>query len=113
MSELLRSYESPVKETQSQFSASLSGMIVHLNAQDQEMHARLRQLEDSVKELLQAPLKRSDPSSGDMQKLVSDALQASGTEGPFNGPIMQKAHEASESVELLRKQATLTRILTL
>ena len=113
MSELLRSYESPVKETQSQFSASLSGMIVHLNAQDQEMHARLRQLEDSVKELLQAPLKRSDPSSGDMQKLVSDALQASGTEGPFNGPIMQKAHEASESVELLQKQATLTRILTL
>ena len=104
MSEPLRSYESPVRENQSQFSASLSGMILHLNAQDQEMHARVRQLEDSVKELLQAPLKRSEPSSEDMQKLVNQALHPTGPEEPFS-PTKRKAGESVESVELLRKQA--------
>ena len=103
MSELLRSYESPVRENQSQFSASLSGMILHLNAQDQEMHARVRQLEDSVKELLQAPLKRSEPSSEDMQKLVNQALHATGPEEPFSDLVT--SGETVESVELLRKQA--------
>ena len=104
MSEPLSSYESPVRENQSQFSASLSGMILHLNAQDQEMHARVRQLEDSVKELLQAPLKRSEPSSEDMQKLVNQALHPTGPEEPFS-PTKRKAGESVESVELLRKQA--------
>ena len=97
MGEPLRSYESPVMENQSQFSASLSGMILHLNAQDQETNARLRQLEDSLKELLEASLKRSDPSAEEMQRL-NDAHQRQDS-------ATQKAGEAVESVELLRKQA--------
>ena len=97
MGEPLRSYESPVMENQSQFSASLSGMILHLNAQDQETNSRLRQLEDSVKELLEASLKRSEPSPEEMQRL-NDAHQRQDS-------AAQKAGEAVESVELLRKQA--------
>ena len=104
MGEPLRSYESPVMENQSQFSASLSGMILHLNAQDQETHARLRQLEDSVKELLEAPLKRSEPSPEEMQR-INDAHQQQDS-------AMQKAGEAVESVELLRKQARHEGVLT-
>ena len=89
MGEPLRSYESPVMENQSQFSASLSGMILHLNAQDQETNSRLRQLEDSVKELLEASLKRSEPSPEEMQRL-NDANQRQDS-------AAQKAGEAVES----------------
>ena len=104
MGEPLRSYESPVMENQSQFSASLSGMILHLNAQDQETNSRLRQLEDSVKELLEASLKRSEPSPEEMQR-INDAHQRQDS-------AAQKAGEAVESVELLRKQAPHEGVLT-
>ena len=87
-----------------QFSASLSGMILHLNAQDQETNARLRQLEDSVKELLEASLKRSELSPEEMQRL-NDAHQRQDS-------AAQKAGEAVESVELLRKQAPHGGVLT-